>query len=256
MFSLGLLAGCIQVFTADVSTTQSFPPTDVFNNETNEFYKQNLSITVIPPDIPTEAVALYLSHNVFTNVSGNIFIHLTLCESIDLSFNMIETIDRDALSGLVKLKHLVLQGNKLTSLESGVFNPSGVQISSLDLSFNELVSLPDKLFPFSLASLGLSKSNITTLSWTTFASTQSNAGTHPAELSLSLDGTIFDCGESVCWMVAALEEGWLTLDPPQCNEQPDTHWTNITFTCTDETGKELEVQFHILVIYNVELVKM
>ncbi len=236
-----LLAGCLQVFTEDVSTVQAFPPLDVFNNETNEFYKQNLSITVIPPDIPIEAVALFFSHNLITTVQGNVFNLLVSCQSIDLSYNAIQTLDKEALLGLVKLKHLFLQGNQLTSLQSGVFTPPGVQISRIDLSFNELVSLPDKLFPFSLTSLGFSNSNITTLSWTAFATTQANSGTHPSELSLSLDGTMLECGEDICWMVAALDASWLTLENhPQCSKQPDTHWSNISFTCTDETGKGLQ----------------
>ncbi|XP_071500007.1 relaxin receptor 1-like [Diadema antillarum] len=126
----------------------------------------NLSLSRVPPGIPSNVTRLHLKYNeiehidnetfanfpslVFLNLLGNrlqeiprnSFGNLHQVTKLYLSENNISSIERGAFLGLNSLNWLFLQGNSLRSLEAGMF--SGLeQLYWLDLRDNKISDLKE-----------------------------------------------------------------------------------------------------------------
>ncbi len=66
------------------------------------------------------------------------------------------------------LSMLLLENNHLTTLESEVFAPPGVEIAFLLLDNNRLMSIGENVFPESIRILSLMDNNLQTLPWMAF----------------------------------------------------------------------------------------
>ena len=94
----------------------------------------------------TQLKTLDLSLNSLRVIPKDVFIPLqNSLERLDLSGNILKSIELGALDGMSSLKTLELNDNKMASLQNGLFNHL-VRLSSLNLQENKLSSLPDKIF--------------------------------------------------------------------------------------------------------------
>lgn len=88
--------------------------------------------------------ALYLTGNLLLTVSKNVFEKLGQLIELYLMQNLIDAIQDETFWPLKRLQRLSLKDNFLTVIKSETFDLPNLQ--SLDLAFNEIVSLDGKVF--------------------------------------------------------------------------------------------------------------
>ena len=90
---------------------------------------------------------LNLSGNRLTVVSKNqtLFHHLSQLGSLDLSMNVIDTLESLCFQGLTSLSRLNLSHNSLSNLQSATFYHLG-SLQLMDLSFNKLKEVVNGTF--------------------------------------------------------------------------------------------------------------
>ncbi len=153
------------------------------------------------------------------------FVGLAQCTELDLSKNIIHTIQIKAWQGLDSLSTLKLDGNKLVSIGPNVFNGLD-SLSILKLGENELVSLGNNAFNglTALKELDLQITSLTTLPWIAFGTE------HGSHLKVGLHAVPLVCNASLCWVK---QERWLrddSLDAVVCHDT-DIGWDEETSTC-------------------------
>ncbi len=124
-----------------------------------------------------------------------------------MSGNDIAVIKQDTFRGLSQCEKLVLNKNKIHTIESG--------------ALKEMKSLNQ---------LELEGNNLTTLSWTTFGLE------HPSKLELSLSSNPLTCDSSLCWIQKGAQDHkdqWITLDnnKPECID-PDSDGISTSLNCS------------------------
>ncbi|XP_072904740.1 leucine-rich repeat and immunoglobulin-like domain-containing nogo receptor-interacting protein 2 [Hemitrygon akajei] len=102
-------------------------------------------LTVIPEGIPIETKILDLSKNKLKIINPDEFASYTLLEVIDISENIISSLEPGSFSNLFNLRSLRLKSNRLKLIPLGVF--SGLSnLTRLDISDNKIVILLDYTF--------------------------------------------------------------------------------------------------------------
>ena len=84
---------------------------------------KNRALLDIPDNIPNDTTNLDLQNNHITTLKANSFLHLDMCTRIDLSINVVSTIEEWAFNGLIILQRLYLNKNDLTHLNASIFRP-------------------------------------------------------------------------------------------------------------------------------------
>nr|XP_028566988.1 leucine-rich repeat and immunoglobulin-like domain-containing nogo receptor-interacting protein 4 [Podarcis muralis]XP_028566989.1 leucine-rich repeat and immunoglobulin-like domain-containing nogo receptor-interacting protein 4 [Podarcis muralis] len=103
------------------------------------------NLTAVPGRIPPDSELLDLSQNVLRTLQQGMFSRLQALKELDLSYNALSNIEPGAFNSLKRLMTLRLTGNKLKMVPSGVFTglPS---LAVLDISENEIVLFQDHSF--------------------------------------------------------------------------------------------------------------
>ena len=137
---------CPSVCSCQPDTNRAHPQGLVVNCSGRDLYQ-------IPGDVPAETTALLLSSNHLVQVPDDVFRHLQELRELDLSVNVIATLQRNAFRGLGNLIELSLCRNNLSfgpqALPDDVFLPLA-SLTSLKLSGNAW-------HPFASKSLGPAK---------------------------------------------------------------------------------------------------
>ncbi|XP_047463685.1 transforming growth factor beta activator LRRC32 isoform X2 [Mugil cephalus] len=108
---------------------------------------------------------LYLSENNLMTLPANAFAHTPL-KLLDLSLNPGMDMDRDSLFGLEQtLDHLLLRENNISSLNTDLSSLRSLR--HVDLSTNQLTTLPTWNTESSIESLNLQNNNLVTLEYST-----------------------------------------------------------------------------------------
>ncbi|XP_046884245.1 leucine-rich repeat and immunoglobulin-like domain-containing nogo receptor-interacting protein 3 isoform X2 [Hypomesus transpacificus] len=106
---------------------------------------QRRRLTAIPEGIPTETRLLDLSRNRMRWVETGDLAPYPNLEEVDLSENLIATLEPNAFSSLQSLRVLRLRDNQLKLVPMGAFAKLG-NLTTLDLSENKMVILLDYTF--------------------------------------------------------------------------------------------------------------
>ncbi len=187
----------------------------MYNSTNRQFFRTYWSLTVVPRDIPAEALEVDLQHNALSFIPAGVFSHLTKCVHLDLSYNGIASVDKEGFNGLSSLQTLKLH-NKISTLEPGTFDHL-TSCNILILNQNKLVTLNPDLFI--------------------------NLPRLPLQLLLTLksfDTNHWDCS-SLCWLKHEEQQGtvtWLYGRVPKCADEED--WQ--TLQCGDP-GQDRILQF-------------
>lgn len=96
---------------------------------------------MIPKNIPNSIRLLNLSYNNIENI-GDSLTDLRQLVSLDLSFNMIKKLEKEAFRGLKSLKSLYLNSNQIVNLASDVFTPLQT-LTDLHLSYNKQLEIEE-----------------------------------------------------------------------------------------------------------------
>ncbi|XP_023939915.2 platelet glycoprotein V [Bicyclus anynana] len=107
---------------------------------------------------------LILSTNQFKKIDdASTLIYLDNLNTLDLSDNIIETIDPNSIKPLKKLKVIILRRNKITTLPDTLFKDMK-SLANIDLSHNQIESVPVNAFRgTSLKNLNLASNRFTYL---------------------------------------------------------------------------------------------
>uniref|UniRef100_A0A8C2X525 Ig-like domain-containing protein n=1 Tax=Cyclopterus lumpus TaxID=8103 RepID=A0A8C2X525_CYCLU len=124
---------------------QACPPRCECSAQLRSVSCQRRRLTNIPEGIPTETKLLDLSKNRLRWVQVGDLAPYPRLEEVDLSENLIATLEPNAFATLQSLKVLKLRGNQLKLVPMGAFAKLG-NLTSLDLSENKMVILLDYTF--------------------------------------------------------------------------------------------------------------
>lgn len=123
---------------------------------------------MIPKNIPNSIRLLNLSYNNIESI-GDSLTDLRQLVSLDLSFNMIKKLEKEAFRGLKSLKSLYLNSNQIVNLASDVFTPLQ-SLTNLHLSHNKQLEIGEPfLVHQSLKELSLDNCDIDDFPDETFA---------------------------------------------------------------------------------------
>jgi len=125
--------------------SQACPPRCDCSAQLRSVSCQRRRLTNIPEGIPTETKLLDLSKNRLRWVQVGDLAPYPRLEEVDLSENLIATLEPNAFASLQSLKVLKLRGNQLKLVSMGAFAKLG-NLTSLDLSENKMVILLDYTF--------------------------------------------------------------------------------------------------------------
>lgn len=141
-----LVAFLVSVVTLTLpGSGQACPPRCECSAQLRSVSCQRRRLTNIPEGIPTETRLLDLSKNRLRWVQAGDLTPYPRLEEVDLSENLIATLEPNAFSSLHSLKVLKLRGNQLKLVPMGAFAKLG-NLTSLDLSENKMVILLDYTF--------------------------------------------------------------------------------------------------------------
>lgn len=141
-----LAASLVAVITFTLpGNSEACPPRCDCSAQLRSVSCQRRRLTNIPEGIPTETRLLDLSKNRLRWVQAGDLAPYPRLEEVDLSENLIATLEPNAFASLLSLKVLKLRGNQLKLVPMGAFAKLG-NLTSLDLSENKMVILLDYTF--------------------------------------------------------------------------------------------------------------
>ncbi|VDL74429.1 unnamed protein product [Nippostrongylus brasiliensis] len=159
---------------------------------TTVFARDNLLETVWLQTTSLEA--LFLDRNLFTDwptvPSG---VSLENLHSLSFSSNLLTSLPPHALSQFPNLQHLDVSRNQISEIDHLAFPTLGMQLISIDLSYNQLTILPHPVLP-SLLYLDVSSNNLVTMESALFAGLPLLQ-----HLKLANNPQIFTRCEERCW---------------------------------------------------------
>ncbi|KAM6948164.1 leucine-rich repeat and immunoglobulin-like domain-containing nogo receptor-interacting protein 3 isoform 1-T2 [Aplochiton taeniatus] len=124
---------------------QACPPRCECSAQLRSVVCQRRRLTAIPEGIPTETRLLDLSRNRLRWLETGDLAPYPRLEEVDLSENLIATLEPNTFANLQSLKVLKLRGNHLKLVPMGAFAKLS-NLTSLDLSENKMVILLDYTF--------------------------------------------------------------------------------------------------------------
>uniref|UniRef100_A0A3Q1ESV2 Toll-like receptor 22 n=1 Tax=Acanthochromis polyacanthus TaxID=80966 RepID=A0A3Q1ESV2_9TELE len=111
------------------------------------FYSENVNnvwvtckdreLTIIPDDIPRNALSLDVSLNLFVQITRTDFRGLAKIKSLDVQRNVISHIDGGAFADLAELLILIMNDNKLTNITDNMFQGLS-KLATLVLNSNQI----------------------------------------------------------------------------------------------------------------------
>ncbi|XP_051535249.1 leucine-rich repeat and fibronectin type III domain-containing protein 1-like [Myxocyprinus asiaticus] len=90
----------------------------------------------------TSLVHLTLSRNTISQIAPHAFLGLRALRALHMEGNRLTVINSDQLKGLINLRHLILGNNQIHQIELSSFDEFVSTIEDLDLSYNNLRTLP------------------------------------------------------------------------------------------------------------------
>ncbi|XP_043915425.1 leucine-rich repeat and fibronectin type III domain-containing protein 1-like [Protopterus annectens] len=90
----------------------------------------------------TSLVHLTLSRNTISQIMPNAFIDLKFLRALHMDSNRLTVLKTEHFRGLGNLRHLILGNNQIHYIESNCFDEFLANIEDLDLSYNNLETLP------------------------------------------------------------------------------------------------------------------
>ncbi|XP_017574610.1 leucine-rich repeat and fibronectin type III domain-containing protein 1 [Pygocentrus nattereri] len=90
----------------------------------------------------TSLVHLTLSRNTISQIAPHAFVGLKALRALHMDGNRLTDIRNDQLKGLINLRHLILGNNQIHHIDSSSFDEFVSTIEDLDLSYNNLRTLP------------------------------------------------------------------------------------------------------------------
>ncbi len=215
-----------------------------YNPNTREFSRIHCNLTEVPHDIPSDAKRVNLNNNTISSLDGGDFSLLSECIQLDLQWNNITCIDKEAFVGLDSLQQLILSNNKLAIIGSQVFS-SLSQCISLHLDHNVISLIELEAFSglSKLRQLRLHGNNISDFQPGTFDHLQSLDDinlhnntlaslspdlfiniTRPLQLSLGLNQ--WNCS-SLCWLKHEQQHGTVKIEIGTLACEHGGNWTSI-----------------------------
>ena len=221
-----------------------------------KFYANCQKLTEIPPQIPYDAMYIYITYNPITKLKKNKFGTLGNCQDVQLNNNHLRTIEAGSFLGLSRVKTLNLQNNSLTYLQTGCFEGLN-EIQSISLEHNKISQsefgvfelgslinlylshnqisqlLPGVLNGMSaLSQLWLDYNELRTLKWTIIdPEWRSSSG-----YQLKLQGNQIQCDSLLCWLKLGQDQGLLNWHSnslyytPECMNTT-TVWADMDLHC-------------------------
>ncbi|XP_026870683.2 leucine-rich repeat and fibronectin type III domain-containing protein 1 [Electrophorus electricus] len=90
----------------------------------------------------TSLVHLTLSRNTISQIAPHAFVGLKALRALHMDGNRLTEVRNDQLKGLVNLRHLILGNNQIHHIDPSAFEEFVSTIEDLDLSYNNLRTLP------------------------------------------------------------------------------------------------------------------
>ncbi|NP_956909.2 leucine-rich repeat and fibronectin type III domain-containing protein 1 precursor [Danio rerio] len=90
----------------------------------------------------TSLVHLTLSRNTISQIAPHAFMGLKSLRALHMDGNRLSVINSNQLKGLMNLRHLILGNNQIHHIEESSFDEFVATIEDLDLSYNNLRTLP------------------------------------------------------------------------------------------------------------------
>ncbi|KAG9265324.1 leucine-rich repeat and fibronectin type III domain-containing protein 1-like [Astyanax mexicanus] len=90
----------------------------------------------------TSLVHLTLSRNTISQIAPHAFVGLKALRALHMDGNRLTEIRNDQLKGLINLRHLILGNNQIHQIDPSSFDEFVSTIEDLDLSYNNLRTLP------------------------------------------------------------------------------------------------------------------
>lgn len=149
--SIGVRSEQVYFQNNDLDSLIIFPQTKLLDASNNRISK----LILVTTDDRFQLNTLQLSHNRLTSVSD--FTKFRALNSVDLSFNWIETLETDVFSTMEYLTKVLLNNNRFKHFQFSVFNLN--QLEYLDISHNNINEFEDILESPSLKELHI-QSNI------------------------------------------------------------------------------------------------
>lgn len=128
-------------------------PNSTFVSWKNDQYKNldliNIGLRNISKDLlkPIFNLSrLNASHNELTLLADDIFDNSPNLSTVDLSYNKLNNWPRDIFQPIKCLFQLILSNNNISSLNDDIFSSQKANLVELDLNFNDIQHVPDKIF--------------------------------------------------------------------------------------------------------------
>ncbi|XP_077989146.1 uncharacterized protein LOC144443514 [Glandiceps talaboti] len=99
------------------------------------------NMTEVITDLLSNATEVLLSHNRITSLPGKMFANYPKMSSLDLRYNSISHVDKDAFFGLSHLSSLRLSHNKLAFITTPIFDHL-LRLNYLDIGYNDYKHVP------------------------------------------------------------------------------------------------------------------
>ena len=190
---------------------------------------------------------------------------------IAINNTLIQSLNSKSFSGLTQLKVLVLNYNKISSIEPDTFLDQ-VKLTELDLSYNVIKTLDGTMFQglASLRVLRITGNNLTSIDPQTFSNLRHintiqvdiiqliefrqiilSPSSYP-EIPKVPNVTVenihsIPCTISYCWLKDAEEKGYMkhykyngTVSRPKCSDRPDVFWDEVELDCPSSSQGNLD----------------
>ena len=116
-----LMCYCSKMIEFSFSVSGLLFMTALIHTVSSSYFNKEMSfLTVVPVDIPRRTTDINLFGNLITRIQARTFAHLQACINLDLSNNDIAVIESNVFEGLLRLKKLVLDFNKLTEVRRDI----------------------------------------------------------------------------------------------------------------------------------------